>query len=102
MVGPVGSAAQQITSNLTKLKSPAGAQGTNIETDLDGNLDQAENSNTRTADTSANLSSRVSSGLVRLKKASIDGFSESVSQNVAQNGVEVELSKKAKQLLKSS
>ena len=102
MVSTIGSAAQQISSNLTKLKASTSAQNANLEADLDQDASQDAANNSTAGSASTNLSSRISQGLVRLQKTSAEGSSEEVQGSFARNGVDVELSKEARELLKTS
>ena len=102
MVGTIGSAAQQISSNLTKLKASTNSQNANLDVDLDQDASHDAANNSTASSTSTNLSSRVSQGLVRLQKTSADGSPEEVQGSLARNGVDVELSKEARALLNTS
>ena len=102
MVGLVGSAAQQISSNLTKLKASKNAENTKTDTDLEQNVKQDTASASDASNASANLSSKVSQSLIRLKKTNVGNLSELTDHNFARNGVDVMLSKEARKLLKTS
>ena len=100
LVGLVGSAAQQISSNLTKLK--ASTNGNETNSDLDHDVNQNDPHNSTSNNTSNNISSRVSQSLMRLQKNTAAASSEDLSNNFARNGVDVELSKEAKELIRNS
>ena len=102
MVGVVGSAAQQISSNLAKLKASKNAENTKTDTDLEQNVKQDTASASDASNASANLSSKVSQGLIRLKETNVGNPSEIRHHNLALNGVDVVLSKEARELLKTS
>ena len=102
MVNAIGSAAQQISSNLSKLKeqSAAGTQNADTDSMQDHSSDSADSSKSTAGST--NLGSKVAKGLIRLHSVSGDDYSEKPDQATARNGVDVRLSREAKEMLKSS
>ena len=101
MVNAIGSAAQQISSNLSRLKNSAAPQNAQAEADsADAEANNAQNA--QSGNVAANMGSKVSKGLMRLKSASEAGTPDKADTTFARNGVDVSLSKEARALLQSS
>ena len=102
MVNAVSAAAQQISTNLTKLKASKSSNEPNLNTDSSTGPESELESNPNSGSSSASLSSKVSSGLLRLQKTGGEVPDNLNNNMIAQIGVEVELSREAKALLKGS
>ena len=100
MVNALGSAAQQISSNLARLKADNDSK--NLQTK--GNEPHPDAQSTQDAQSgqiAAKMGSKVSQGLMRLKGAA-DAAAEKETNSYANIGVDVILSKEARALVQKS
>ena len=102
MVNSIGSAAQQISTNLSKLKETHSFSSKSSDTDDLENSSNHSAKDSRAATTSTNLGSKVSQGLLKLKQGSINETLDGSDRIASQNGVDVSLSKEARIILQNS
>ena len=102
MVNAVSSAAQQISTNLAKLRENSSSNTAANDVGQENKSAEDSNQYSKTGSNSASLGSKVSQGLIRLRSEGDGTNIENKINSVARSGVEVSLSDAAKSILNNS